>query len=126
MHEATIAKSILNIASAKLRRNQNAESVIKVQIIVGEFRNVDIESLQFAFDQLKELQDGCNSCKLEAETIQARAICVSGHHTYRPVLDNAFKCEVCGGGIESLLCGEELDVVGVTLLSKTEEELEHA
>lgn len=126
MHEATIAQSILNIASSTLQRNPSTDAVVRIQVVVGQFRNVDIESLQFAFDQLKEFQTGCGGCKLEAETIQARAVCAPAGHTYSPVLDNEFKCDICGGGIGKLLSGEELDVIGVTLLSKKEGAFENA
>ncbi len=126
MHEATIAQSILSIASSKLKKTPNADTVMKIQIIVGEFRNVDIESLEFAFDHLKDFHDGCSGCKLEAETIQAKAVCRSGTHTYRPSADNTFKCEICDAGIGKLLSGEELDVIGITLLSRQKEQPEHA
>lgn len=121
MHEATIAQSILNIASSKLKGTPNAESVVEIHIIVGEFRNVDIESLEFAFDQLKSLNPGCGACRLKADVVSSRAVCLKGDHVYHPEFERVFRCEICGDGIGKLLSGEELDVVGVTLLSNLRE-----
>lgn len=122
MHEATIAQSILNIISKKLQDTPNTALVSSVHIIIGEFRNVDDESLRFAFDNLKGLYDGCSSCVLETEIIGATANCRGSNHLYHPNPANAFRCTECGDGIGSLVCGEELDVIQIALQSIANEE----
>lgn len=127
MHEAAVAQSILNIVCTKLRQTPNAEEVLTVHIIVGEFRNVEIASLQFAFDNLKALFNGCHNCELEAKVVQSKAVCRTGGHTYHPDFEHSFQCITCGDGIGKLICGEELDIIGITLQSRIDEECnEHA
>lgn len=115
MHEATMAQSILKIVSEKLGRTRNVASATRVQVKAGEFRNVDEESLQFAFDNLKGEYAGAENCALEMEIVSARALCNDGQHEYHPEYDHAYRCKICGSGIGKLLCGEELDVVSISL-----------
>lgn len=120
MHEATIAHSILEIATDKYTATPHSRGVLKVDIIVGEFRNVDLESLQFAFDNLRSFYNGCTDCQLSADLIEAKALCLTHRHRYSPQFKTGFRCPDCGGPIGKLLCGEELDVIGITLEAEVE------
>jgi Zn finger protein HypA/HybF involved in hydrogenase expression len=111
MHEATIAQSILKIAATKLEETGPAASALKICIKVGQFRNVDEDSLNFAFDNLKGLYRGFGACQLESQCIKTQAWCRRSHHRYNPCFENAFCCEQCGSGIGEIICGEELDFV---------------
>ena len=115
MHEASIAESILKIARKRLTETRNAESVVSVRVLVGEFRNVEADSLSFAFDNLKGLYTGCSNCKLEMELVPLLAYCQSENHKYSPRFEDAYRCKICGSGIGKLIAGDELDIVGVTL-----------
>ena len=75
MHEATIAQSILDIVAAKLQKNCDANCVKTVAVRIGEFRNVDCDSLSFAFDSLKGLYCGLSDCELSLESIKTLAWC---------------------------------------------------
>lgn len=120
MHEATIAQSILEIVTDKCQTTPHSRSVLNVHIIVGQFRNVDIESLQFAFDNLRTQYSGCSSCQLNAELVEAKALCLNYGHRFSPQFNQGFKCPDCNGPIGKLLCGEELDVIGITLEAEPE------
>jgi len=122
MHEATIAQSILDIAATKLEQTPEARCILAVRIKVGEFRNVDGDSLAFAFDGLKHLYRGLATCKLELEPIKALAWCNKGKHQYNPSFDLGFCCDRCGSGIGQLICGEELEVVKITMKACPTEE----
>lgn len=115
MHEASIADAILQHASAKLLSRADAVSVSKVRVELGEFRNVDPESLQFAFDNMRSSYRGTSQCELEINFVSAKAVCQSNGHTYHPDFQRAFCCETCGSGIGRLLCGEELNIVSVRI-----------
>ncbi|MCC7530220.1 MAG: hydrogenase maturation nickel metallochaperone HypA [Candidatus Melainabacteria bacterium] len=115
MHEAAIAKSILEIVGERLQSlgaHTNAQSV---EVLFGEFRNVDPESVSFAFDSMRALFSGCSDCRLSINTVTAAAHCKDNHHQYRPQAENAYRCPTCGSGIGKLLQGEELDVVNVVI-----------
>lgn len=116
MHEATIAESILNIVGKKLSVTPEVNAALSVEVVIGEFRNVDLESLQFAFQSLRQFFPGCEHCCLEAQLIQAVAKCQQGH-VYRPDFERGFRCAACDGGIQQLQCGEELDVICIRLRS---------
>ena len=119
MHEASIAQSILQIVTEKFEATPHSSAALSVHIIVGQFRNVDIASLQFAFDSLRGLYRGCQNCQLEAELIEAKAICLEQKHRYAPDFNHGFACTICRGPIGKLVCGEELDVVNITLEANT-------
>ena len=115
MHEASIAEDILNIAAKRLGEPASLTCALKICIKVGELRNVDGDSLTFAFDNLKGRYPGFSSCKLETLSIKAEALCHQGKHKYNPRLENAFCCEHCGSGIGEIISGEELDLVKITV-----------
>ena len=122
MHEAAIAQSILKIASGKLKQTKRATALSAVRVVIGSFRNVEVESLQFAFDNLKELFEGCDDCKLDAQLVLAKAICQNGEHSYQPAFENSFRCPICSAGMGKLLCGEELDITKLTFKTNVQEE----
>lgn len=113
MHEAAIAKSILEIVGQRLQSIGAAATAQSVEVLFGEFRNVDPESVSFAFENMKALFPGCLNCQLSINTIEAAARCKDNDHQYRPLANNAYRCPICGSGIGKLWQGEELDVVNV-------------
>ena len=115
MHEATIAQSILDIAVNRFNQMPEAIAVQSIKVQLGEFRNVDLDSLQFAFNSLKTSFKGCSASELKAEIGVAVAICQNCHQQYHPGIDLAFRCDKCGGGIDKLVSGEELNIIGITL-----------
>lgn len=122
MHEVTIAQSILQIAASK-RENLPANAfATKISVRIGEMRNVENDSLDFAFENLKTLYEGFENCHLEMNLIKARAWCRQANHQYNPRFENAFCCEQCGSGIGQLIAGEELDLVDVVFDTSTVEE----
>jgi len=115
MHEASVAQSILRIACNKLASTAHTDTVTAIHVIIGQFRNIDIDSLKFAFDNIRSMYDGCSNCRLEAEVIAARATCRGCSRTYNPDMATSFRCPQCGNGVGQLITGEELDVIGITL-----------
>ncbi len=127
MHESAIAKSILEIVQTRLQSLRSNAVALKVSVILGEFRNVEAESVQFAFDNMKVFYSGVENCQLEASTIVSLAKCKDSDHKYHPEPQLAYRCPLCGAGIGRLLQGEELDVVNVVVeLDSVGKEKEHA
>jgi hydrogenase nickel incorporation protein HypA/HybF len=120
MHEASIADAILQSTSAKLASTPNAVLVTEVRVQIGEFCNVDPESLQFAFDNIKDLYQGTAKCRLTIETVPASAKCLSNKHFYHPEFKNAFCCQICGSGIGKMLDGEEMNIVSIRMTTNNE------
>ncbi len=126
MHEATIAQSILDIATKRFSETPEAESVSTIKIMLGEFRNIDWQSLQFAFDNLKSNYNCCKDSELQAQFIMTSAECCQCGDVYHPDIAEAFRCTKCGGGIGKLISGEELDIVSIILEANTKDENNYA
>lgn len=115
MHEASIAQSILQIAASRASKYEGSLVEI-VKIEVGSFRNVDPESLLFAFNSMKQDVEFCEEASLEIQVKESTAICQKQAHTYKPEPIAGFRCPECGSGIDRILTGEELNVLSCTLL----------
>lgn len=122
VHEATIAQSIINIASSRMRDDHSLEAVLNIEVGIGEFRNVDPDSLTFAFDWLKASQKPLSACHLSTRLIAAQALCRGSQHKYRPSADLSYRCPLCREGMGKLLAGEELDILGMTFQQHKEQE----
>jgi Zn finger protein HypA/HybF involved in hydrogenase expression len=121
MHEATIAQSILDILVGRAR-SQSSTAVVRSAVLrVGAFRNIDPESLLFAFDSLKGIVQPCRNCKLEFDLILLTALCEIEEHLYMPSTEKFFCCTTCGAPMGRILSGNELEVVSVTLELPKEE-----
>lgn len=125
MHEATIAQSILNIVTDRLKSVGVDACALSVEIVLGEFRNVDPESLSFAFDSMKDFCPATSNCRLDINVVNASALCSENAHNYRPVAELAYRCPACDGGIAKMVHGEELDVVNL-IIEVADEEKKHA
>jgi Zn finger protein HypA/HybF involved in hydrogenase expression len=126
MHEAAIARNILESLRRRLPDLPAGSQFADVEVCVGQFRNVDPESLQFAFDGLRPLYASCEQCALKIHILQAKARCAGGDHLYQPRFEDGFRCTECGGGIKTLEEGEELQITGYSLTSKEKKEAHHA
>lgn len=136
MHEATVAAAILKraLAAAETRaiEEKNADrssvsdegrfdktqqffDVVEIVVNVGEFRNVDPESLEFAFSALRKDSSATENTRLEIRNIPAIAACSLSSHEFHPEASNYFSCTTCGGGIGELLAGNELDIVNIMI-----------
>jgi len=140
VHEAAIAIAILRRAAEALSRQFETEigkaglgtndgitehtdelpKVSSIQVNVGEFRNVDPESLDFAFQSLRKDFKYAEDARLKINRIDAIAKCTSGH-TYSPKPDKYYACTTCGAGIDKLVNGEELEIKSFELLEAKSE-----
>jgi hydrogenase nickel insertion protein HypA len=121
MHEATIASNILDVIATRVAQHPHTRAR-SITVLIGAFRNVDEESLCFAFDALKEDYPGCARCQLIVESTSLLAHCVEHHHLYQPHPEQLYRCE-CGSGMGDIVRGQELDVLQCTLQAADEESL---
>ena len=118
MHEAKIASLILEKADKRLCQFSNIEEVRCIELVVGKFRNIDSESLSFAFDALKGEKKFFEKTILKIEEIDAIALCENNGHAYAIEFRSGFACPICGSGIGSLKSGQELEIRKIQLLSE--------
>ncbi len=123
MHEAKIASLILEKTAGKVSGYGDGSRVKVIHLAVGKFRNVDIESLQFAFDALKKEIDCLYDALLEIEEIEAVALCDKSKHSYVIELNKGAACPLCGSGVGRFESGQELEIRKIQMESK---ELDYA
>jgi hydrogenase nickel insertion protein HypA len=114
MHELATAQKILELAVTKLQALGAAMEAESISMLVGEFRNLDHESLSFAFDSIKAEYYGCAGCQLILTQTPCYALCAGDGHKFHPEASKAFSCPQCGCGMGNIITGQELDIVGIT------------
>jgi hydrogenase nickel incorporation protein HypA/HybF len=112
MHELSIAESIIELSLEKARE-QNACSIQKVKVRLGEFTTIAREALEFAFEVARKGTLAANA-QLEIEIVPMVTRCVS----CGPVKDFAREvrliCTRCGLPLE-VVAGAELQLEYVDL-----------
>lgn len=109
MHEATLAKDILERV---VKLNTSEAPIGTVYLRVGEFRNVDRESLIFAFNAMRTFYACIVNAELLIEEVPLEAVCKDGHK-YSPTAKLYFACPECLGPIGKIISGQELDIVAL-------------
>lgn len=123
MHEATVALAILKRATETVEKRMNRDAhgeedtihVSKIVLQIGEFRNIDSESLEFSFSALRKDFPMMETTELEIKEIKAIALCSNQNHEFHAQPVNYFSCTTCGGGIGKLLTGKELDIINIEM-----------
>ena len=104
MHEAGIAQNILDIVIETAMSN-NANIVKKVFVKIGKLQAVEMNSLMFAFDALKE-GTIANSAELIVEEVDIKGRCLKCGKV-ADYDDFYFSCKFCGSYDVELISGEE-------------------
>ncbi|MBX9695908.1 MAG: hydrogenase maturation nickel metallochaperone HypA [Cyanobacteria bacterium] len=139
MHEASIAQAILSKGIALVGDNgsgialpercvcqksteSNRETasltcsgvrIARIAVRIGQFRNVDPESLQFVFDTLRKDFEMTEQSVLDIELVSTEAVCRGARHHFHPSMDNFYSCTICQSGIDEIVAGNELDIVSI-------------
>lgn len=122
MHEAKIASLILQKAAAKVADYGDNGKVICIQLALGKFRNVDTESLLFAFDSIKGEIKSLSEAVLDIEEIEAKVFCEAAGHGYVLDLQKGVCCPLCGSGVGKFESGQELEIRKVQLTKMEHED----
>ena len=115
MHELNLAMSVKDIVEEAAAQNNSAK-VNAVNIAVGEFSAVSIDSLEFAMEVVKK-----NSCFENAE-IRIRSIktvFVCDECKAESVMkDYVCKCSACGSGSVKITAGDRMYGESIDIESK--------
>jgi len=111
MHEASIAASLIEIV-LDTAKNNNSEKVNKVFVKIGRLAAIEIDSLFFAYDAIKEEYDVIKESELVVEDVQITGKCNKCGETdvYEEMF---FACSKCGSFEVDLLTGEELAITEI-------------
>lgn len=110
MHEYPITEQIVKIASDKAKEN-NARSVTRITLVVGEYSGFIGESIQMYFDVISK-GTICEGAILEMENVKAKWRCPVCDITYtrKPL---SFACPECGQDGEPTTIGKEFYVKNI-------------
>lgn len=105
MHEMSIALSIIELAESEACK-ANSKRIYDIELDIGTLSGVEIESLEFAFEAVKDGTILENSV-VKINNIQAEGFCSECKKTFRMqyIYDN---CPACKSYNVSLLKGKEL------------------
>lgn len=111
MHEASIAASLIEIVLDTAGKN-NSEKVNKVFVKIGRLAAVEIDSLLFAYDAIKEEYPPIKDSELVIEDVLITGRCAAcgAVDTYTEMF---FACGSCGSFEVELLTGEELAITEI-------------
>jgi len=104
MHELAVTESLLNIASDYANKN-NAQSVISLNIIIGELSSIIGDSVQFYWDIISE-NTICEKSVLIFNKIPAKFICQSCNKEFE-IKGELIPCPICGSMDMRTIQGDE-------------------
>jgi len=109
MHESSIAHSILEIADEQCRE-KGCTSVEAITVRLGKATGVMPESLQFAFDALKE-PTVAKDATITIEIVQVGGKCSSCKQEFDvPDAQYIFACPLCGSKEFEVSRGREMEI----------------
>jgi hydrogenase nickel incorporation protein HypA/HybF len=109
MHEFSIAQSILDIATEQCNE-QKCSIVESIHVRLGKATGVMQDSLQFAFDAIKENTPSKNA-KLTFEIVPVGGICHGCNKEFDvPEAQYVFECPLCGSASFEINRGREMEV----------------
>ncbi|MCI0390901.1 MAG: hydrogenase maturation nickel metallochaperone HypA [Acidobacteria bacterium] len=112
MHEVAIAQSIIDIAEKEARK-YGAPSIRKIKLIVGEFRGVVKDALEFSFAALRKNTLAAEA-ELEVETVSLRVECGNCGPVNCSLSDFNLLCPQCGNFL-TITAGREMRVEYIDL-----------
>lgn len=112
MHEYPITEQIIKIASEKAKEN-NARSVTRITLVVGEYSGFIGDSIQMYFDIISK-GTICEGAILDMENIKAKWKCPACDIYYirKPL---SFACPECGQDGEPTSIGKEFYVKNIEI-----------
>lgn len=120
MHEMSLVSGILQVAADTARKAQ-ALRVVSVCVRIGDLCEAVPESMDFAWEVLREEDPLTVEAELYAEPVHPRSRCLAcgaefGHDRFH------VRCPVCGSADTELLAGRELDIVSVEIETEDEDD----
>jgi hydrogenase nickel incorporation protein HypA/HybF len=107
MHEMAIAASVLDLVLETAAANQ-ANRVIKIQLLIGEMAGVSQEALRFCFDSVAEGTPAAGAA-LCIDIAPVLGHCRECGNEF-PIQEARFICPTCRSLVVDVMSGQELRV----------------
>jgi hydrogenase nickel incorporation protein HypA/HybF len=112
VHELAVGQAIFDIA----RERAEGQTVERVSVRIGHFRQVVPDALQFAWEMLTDGTD-LDGCVLDIDHVPAVVACSTC--AARTTLDwPVMACATCGGIDVELLSGEEFHLASIDIVQE--------
>lgn len=108
MHELALIDSVLTMVKENALTN-NIKKITKIKLVVGKFSMAVPESLQFAFEALKD-KDIFSEAVLEINETPIICQCNTCQNEFEVEKTYDFRCSRCGGASVEIVSGRELYV----------------
>lgn len=120
MHEMGIASGVLE-SVVSVARKAGASKICQVNLRIGDIREVVPETLDFAWEVLREDDPLTMECELAFERVHPRSVCTAcgcefDHDRFH------MRCPACGSAATNLVRGRELDIVSIEVESPDEDD----
>ncbi len=113
MHELGLVSGILDIALSTAR-GAGASRVVSISLRVGDMREVNPESFDFAWEVLREDDPLTADAELQVEYVRPRSVCRACGEEFEHDRFH-LRCPACGSADTRLLAGREMDIVSMEI-----------
>jgi hydrogenase nickel incorporation protein HypA/HybF len=113
MHELSIAQSIVDAVSTKATECR-ATRVKIVRLRIGEAVGVVVDSLNFCFEMLTDLDPILREAQLSIDSVPHRARCNNCGQEY-PVVNFVMQCPECKAWSSEVISGAEFQIVDMEI-----------
>ena len=120
MHELGLVSGILDVA-VKTAREAGASRVVSVSLRIGDMAEVNEESMDFAWDILREDDPLTAEATMQVEYVRPRSVCVQCGNEFEHDRFH-LRCPACGSGQTMLLAGREMDIVSMEIETPDEDD----
>lgn len=120
MHELGLVSGILDVA-IKTAREAGASRVVSVSLRIGDMAEVNEESMDFAWDILREDDPLTAEATMEVEYVHPQSVCVQCGNEFSHDRFH-LRCPACGSGQTMLVAGREMDIVSLEIETSDEDD----
>lgn len=113
MHEMGIVDGVLSTVRATVQ-HEGATRAVGVTLRIGDMTEVVRESLDFAWEVLREEDPQTAACELTVEEVHPHSVCRACGNEFDHDVRH-LRCPACGSGDTRLVHGRELDIVSVEI-----------
>jgi len=113
MHELSIAMEILDVVE-KEAMDHGAKRVKSIHLRIGDLSGIQIESLSFCFEAIRDEKDLTKDAQLNIDRIPVRILCRPCESEF-PGDGFLVRCPSCEGLDTELLQGDELAIAEIEI-----------
>ena len=120
MHELGLVSGILDVVTGTARE-AGASRVVSVSLRIGDMAEVNEESMDFAWDVLREDDPLTAEATVQVEYVRPKSVCAECGNEFEHDRFH-LRCPACGSRETRLVAGREMDIVSMEIETLDEED----